>query len=99
MSLKNIIFIGLLVFVPISIVGHFLEWGALTIFLTACLGIIPLAAWMGTATEEIAVVVGPNIGGLLNATFGNATELIIALVALNAGLINVVKASITGCNY
>jgi Ca2+:H+ antiporter len=96
MSLKNIIFIGLLVFVPISIVGHFLEWGALTIFLTACLGIIPLAAWMGTATEEIAVVVGPNIGGLLNATFGNATELIIALVALNAGLINVVKASITG---
>ncbi|WP_254567859.1 calcium/proton exchanger [Oscillatoria sp. HE19RPO] len=96
MSIKNIIFIGLLVFVPISIVGHFLEWGALTIFLTACLGIIPLAAWMGTATEEIAVVVGPNIGGLLNATFGNATELIIALVALNAGLINVVKASITG---
>lgn len=96
MSLKNIIFIGLLVFVPISIAGHFLEWGPLTIFLTACLGIIPLAAWMGTATEEIAVVVGPNIGGLLNATFGNATELIIALVALNAGLINVVKASITG---
>ncbi|AFY81629.1 calcium/proton exchanger [Oscillatoria acuminata] len=96
MSIKNIIFIGLLVFVPISIAGHFLEWGALTIFLTACLGIIPLAAWMGTATEEIAVVVGPNIGGLLNATFGNATELIIALVALNAGLINVVKASITG---
>ncbi len=96
MSIKNIIFIGLLVFVPISIAGHFLEWGALTIFLTACLGIIPLAAWMGTATEEIAVVVGPNVGGLLNATFGNATELIIALVALNAGLINVVKASITG---
>lgn len=96
MSIKNIIFIGLLVFVPISIAGHFLEWGALTIFLTACLGIIPLAAWMGTATEEIAVVVGPSVGGLLNATFGNATELIIALVALNAGLINVVKASITG---
>jgi len=51
---------------------------------------------MGTATEEIAVVVGPGIGGFLNATFGNATELIIALVALNAGLIDVVKASITG---
>jgi Ca2+:H+ antiporter len=55
-----------------------------------------LAAWMGTATEEIAVVMGPALGGLLNATFGNATELIIALVALNAGLIDVVKASITG---
>jgi Ca2+:H+ antiporter len=51
---------------------------------------------MGTATEEITVVVGPGIGGFLNATFGNATELIIALVALNAGLIDVVKASITG---
>lgn len=96
MSVKNIIFIGLLIFVPISIAGHFLEWGSLLIFVTACLGIIPLAAWMGTATEEIAVVVGPNLGGLLNATFGNATELIIAIVALNAGLINVVKASITG---
>ncbi|HAJ60272.1 MAG TPA: calcium/proton exchanger, partial [Cyanobacteria bacterium UBA8543] len=52
--------------------------------------------WMGTATEEIAVVAGPSLGGLLNATFGNATELIIALIALNAGLINVVKATITG---
>lgn len=51
---------------------------------------------MGAATEEIAVVVGPSLGGLLNATFGNATELIIALLALNAGLINVVKSSLTG---
>jgi len=68
----------------------------LIVFITAALAILPLAAWMGTATEEIAVVVGPGIGGFLNATFGNATELIIALVALNAGLIDVVKASITG---
>lgn len=95
-SLKNLIFIGFLVFIPISITAHFLEWGSLTVFVTAGLGIIPLAAWMGTATEEIAVVVGPSLGGLLNATFGNATELIIALVALNAGLIDVVKASLTG---
>jgi Ca2+:H+ antiporter len=51
---------------------------------------------MGAATEEIAVVVGPSAGGLLNATFGNATELIIALIALRAGLVDVVKASITG---
>ncbi|MBD2693992.1 calcium/proton exchanger [Anabaena catenula] len=96
MSAKNIIFLGLLVFIPISLTAHFLEWGDLIVFITAGLAILPLAAWMGTATEEIAVVVGPSLGGLLNATFGNATELIIALVALNAGLIDVVKASITG---
>ncbi|QYX32722.1 calcium/proton exchanger [Sphaerospermopsis torques-reginae] len=96
MSTKNIIFLGLLVFIPISLAAHFLEWGDLVVFITAGLAILPLAAWMGAATEEIAVVVGPVLGGLLNATFGNATELIIALVALNAGLIEVVKASITG---
>lgn len=92
----NTIISILLVFIPISIAGHFLDWGSTTIFITAGLAIIPLAAWMGTATEEIAVVAGPNLGGFLNATFGNATELIIGLVALNAGLISVVKASITG---
>ncbi|MDB9518141.1 calcium/proton exchanger [Roseofilum reptotaenium CS-1145] len=92
----NTIISLLLVFVPISIAGHFLGWGSTTIFITSALAIIPLAAWMGTATEEIAVVLGPNLGGLMNATFGNATELIIGLVALNAGLVDVVKASITG---
>jgi Ca2+:H+ antiporter len=96
MSVKEIIFLGLLVFVPISIAAHFLQWGALAIFILAGLAILPLATWMGTATEEIAVVIGPSLGGLLNATFGNATELIIALVALKAGLVEVVKASITG---
>ncbi|MDZ8052053.1 MAG: calcium/proton exchanger [Aulosira sp. ZfuVER01] len=96
MSVKNIIFLVLLLFIPVSLAAHFLEWGELIVFITAGLAILPLAAWMGTATEEIAVVVGPSLGGLLNATFGNATELIIALVALKAGLVNVVKASITG---
>ncbi len=96
MSIKNLIFLVLLLFVPISLAAHFLEWGALAVFITAGLAILPLAAWMGTATEEIAVVAGPTLGGLLNATFGNATELIIALIALNAGLVDVVKASITG---
>ncbi len=96
MSVKNLIFFGLLVFVPISAAAHFLGWGELAVFATAAIAIIPLAGWMGHATEEIAVVVGPSLGGLLNATFGNATELIIALIALNAGLINVVKSSITG---
>lgn len=94
--MKNTLFLVLLLFIPVSLAAHFLEWGDLAIFITAGLAILPLAAWMGKATEEIAVVVGPSLGGLLNATFGNATELIIALVALNAGLVDVVKASITG---
>lgn len=93
---KNTIFAVLLIFLPISIAGHYLEWGETQVFITAALAIIPLAAFMGLATEEIAVVVGPNLGGLLNATFGNATELIIALVALRGGLIDVVKATLTG---
>ena len=81
MSVKNLIFFGLLLFVPVSIAAHFLEWGPLVVFITAGLAILPLAGWMGTATEELAVVVGPTLGGLLNATFGNATELIIAMTA------------------
>lgn len=96
MSPRNIIFYGLLVFIPVSITAHFLGWSDLIIFVTAALAIIPLAGWMGTATEEIAVVLGPSLGGLMNATFGNATELIIAIFALRAGLVNVVKSSITG---
>ncbi len=93
---KNTFFLVLLLFIPVSIAGHFLEWEATIVFITAGLGIVPLAAYMGEATEEIAVVVGPNLGGLLNATFGNATELILAFVALKGGLVEVVKATITG---
>jgi Ca2+:H+ antiporter len=93
---KNTIFFILLLFIPVSIAAHFLEWEPAIVFVTAGIGIIPLAAFMGEATEEIAVVLGPNLGGLLNATFGNATELIIALVALKEGLVGVVKATITG---
>lgn len=96
METKKIISLGLLAFVPISIAADALEWGTLTVFFTSGLAIIPLAIWLSTATEEIAVVAGSSIGGLLNAIFGNATELIIAFVALNAGLIDIVKASITG---
>jgi Ca2+:H+ antiporter len=104
MNIKNWIFAILLVFVPISIAWNFLRWDVTIIFLSACLAvatrslreIVPLAAYMGKATEEIAVVVGPNLGGLLNATFGNATELILAYAALEEGLIEVVKATITG---
>src|SRR5882724_2180042 len=65
-------------------------------FVAACLAIIPLAGWLGTATEHLAAKTGEGIGGLLNATFGNAAELIIALMALHRGLYGVVKASLTG---
>jgi Ca2+:H+ antiporter len=86
----------LLVFVPVPILGHFLGWAPTIVFVTACLGIIPLAGLMGKATEYLSERVGTGVGGLLNATFGNAAELIISFAALRAGLEDVVKASITG---
>lgn len=82
--------------IPISLILRYTNTSPLLLFLLACLSIIPLAGYMGKATEEIAGYLGPNIGGLLNATFGNAAELIITLFALNSGLYDVVKASITG---
>ena len=96
MSIKKILSFVLLVFVPLSIAAELLHWGTIAVFVTSALAIIPIAIWLSTATEEVAVVTGPAIGGLLNAVFGNATELIIGLVALKAGLIDIVKASITG---
>lgn len=87
---------SLIVFVPISIILEFLHGDPLWIFISSGLAIIPLAGWMGKATEYLAEHLGEGIGGLLNATFGNAAELIIALFALRAGLHEVVKASITG---
>jgi len=86
----------LVVFIPIAIILQYSGGGATAIFITAALGVIPTAALMGRATEELAARSGPGIGGLLNVTFGNAPELIIALVALEAGLQEVVKASIAG---
>jgi Ca2+:H+ antiporter len=86
----------LLLFVPLSLVAAGLHWGAALVFCTSALAIIPLASWLSTATEEIAVVLGPSWGGLLNATLGNATELIIGIVALKSGLVSIVKASLTG---
>ncbi len=83
--------------VPVSMVlGYVLHAPAVWVFFTACLGVLPLAGLMGEATEHLAQRTGPTIGGLLNATFGNAAELIIAIVALRAGLVDLVKASITG---
>jgi Ca2+:H+ antiporter len=87
----------LLIFVPVTIGLEFLQPGAHTlIFLSACLAVIPLAGWLGHATEELARYTGEGAGGLLNATFGNAAELIIAIMALRKGLYSVVKASLTG---
>ena len=83
-------------FIPIAIVFEFAHAGAVVTFFASALGVIPTAALMGRATEELAVRSGPGIGGLLNVTFGNAPELIIALFALGAGLHEVVKASIVG---
>jgi Ca2+:H+ antiporter len=87
----------LLAAVPLSILlGYVLHAPAVWVFAVACLGVLPLAGYMGEATEHLAHRTGPTVGGLLNATFGNAAELIIALVALKAGLVDLVKASITG---
>ncbi|MFN0087252.1 MAG: calcium/proton exchanger [Blastocatellia bacterium] len=86
----------LLLFVPIAAVLEFTHANPTAVFAASALAIIPLAGWMGRATEHLAEKMGQGIGGLLNATFGNAAELIIALMALRKGLYDVVKASITG---
>lgn len=81
---------------PLSVAGSLLHWSETLMFVIYCLTIIALASYMGRATESLAIVVGPRIGGLLNATFGNAVELIISIFALQAGLVEVVLASLTG---
>lgn len=86
----------LLIFIPISIIGEFMHLSPTVLFILAALAIIPLAGLMGEATEEISFYTGPKLGGFLNATFGNATELIISFFALRSGLFDVVKASIAG---
>jgi Ca2+:H+ antiporter len=87
----------LLLALPASILLEYVFHApALAVFVTACLGVLPLAGYMGEATEHLAHRTGPTVGGLLNATFGNAAELIISIVALQAGLVSLVKASITG---
>ena len=86
----------LLVFSLLAIILDFLQLPPLIIFIVAALGIVPLAALIGTAVEAVAEHTGEKIGGLLFATFGNATELIIGILALTQGLITVVSASIIG---
>jgi Ca2+:H+ antiporter len=89
--------LGVLVLgLPIAIVCRVLHAPEWTIFLASALSLLPLAAWIGLATEHAATRLGSSLGGLLNATFGNAAELIITLFALRRGLTDLVKASITG---
>jgi Ca2+:H+ antiporter len=89
-------FIALLAFIPITITGSSLGFSPSWLFVLSAIAIIPLAKFIGDATEELSAKSGPALGGLLNATFGNATELLIGTFALQQGLVEVVKASITG---
>lgn len=86
----------LLIFFPIALIARAAAWGDVLIFAAAGLAIIPLAALIGSSTEALAAKLGPGIGGLINATLGNAAELIITIFALRAGLIELVKASLVG---
>lgn len=95
-ALSRKLMAGLLVFVPLAVVAEAMHAGGLWVFAFAALAIIPLAGLMGDATEDLAGRFGAGVGALLNATFGNAAELIIAIAALQRGLFDVVKASLTG---
>src|SRR3984893_1639876 len=89
-------FIALLIFTPITVAGSIFELSPKILFFLSSLAILPLAKFIGEATEELSARGGPASGGLLTATFGNATELLIGLFAIREGLIEVVKASLTG---
>lgn len=95
-SIIKKVVLGLLIFVPIAILSDLSGGDAGLIFIFSALGIIPLADLIGEATEELVHYTGPKLGGLLNATLGNGAELIITIFAINAGLLELVKASIIG---
>ncbi|MEP6992598.1 MAG: calcium/proton exchanger [bacterium] len=86
----------LLLFVPAAIIAEYGHAAPMVVFALSALAIVPLSGFLGKATEELATHTGPTLGGLLNATLGNLAELIIAIFALRAGLVDLVKASITG---
>jgi Ca2+:H+ antiporter len=86
----------LLIFTPIAIALEFINTDHIIMFVVATVALIPLAKLIGDSTEHLSVHYGATLGSLLNVTFGNAAEIIIAIVAINAGLIDLVKASITG---
>ena len=86
----------MLIFVPLAFLAEWFFPNPLLVFALSCIALIPLAGLLGEATEELAIHVGPKVGGLLNATLGNAAELIITIVALCKGKLKLVKSSITG---
>ncbi|MGI9211298.1 MAG: calcium/proton exchanger [Methylococcaceae bacterium] len=96
MGLENPILAGMLLFLPAAFILNSIEAHPMLTFVVSGLAIVPLAAMIAHATENLAKVVGSSLGGLLNATFGNATEMVVSIVALNQGLVEVVKASISG---
>ena len=96
LGIDNKLLSAMLLFVPLCFVAEWMGFRPMLVFMLAGLAIVPLAAMIANATENIAGTVGPSLGGLLNATFGNATEMVISIVALHEGLVDVVKASITG---
>jgi Ca2+:H+ antiporter len=98
LSMLRYVMLGMLIFVPITLLAKFVlqDVSPLLIFLFSALAVIPLAKYIGEATEELAIHTGPQLGGLLNATLGNAAELIITIFAIQKGLYELVRASITG---
>ena len=86
----------LLIFVPIAVILELVHAEHIVLFVVAALGLIPLAKLIGDSTEHLAAYYGSTLGSLLNVTFGNAAEIIIGVVSINAGLLDLVKASITG---
>ena len=96
MSRKDAFLLRMLAFVPLALLFRQLGLPPLVVFATAGLAIIPLAAWIANFTEAIANKIGSFLGGLLNVTFGNVTEIVVSIVALQAGMVEVVKASLVG---
>jgi Ca2+:H+ antiporter len=86
----------LLVLIPFAILADLMHWSPIVVFALSATAIIPLAGYIGASTEVLAAYTNPRIGGLLNATLGNAAELIITITAIRAGYLELVKASITG---
>lgn len=89
-------FILLVLALPLAILAEVGQWSPIWVFILSAVGVVPMAHYIGQATEALAVYTGPQIGGLLNATLGNAAELIITIFAIREGLLTLVKASITG---
>lgn len=89
-------FVILILAIPLAFLAEIGHWGELWVFILSAIGVIPMAHYIGESTEALAHYTGPKLGGLLNATLGNAAELIITIIAIREGLLDLVKASITG---